>query len=148
MKQLTTVIQRLDPRQGGYHYLFVSKEEVALLPKQNKTRLRCTLNNYCFPCGLNHLGDGNFFIILGKEKMKKSQVAFGEEVHFSIEEDPNPLGVEVPEVLQVLLDQDPAAKAVYDTLTEGKKRSLIFSIQKVKNMDLQVQKILTFLEQR
>lgn len=80
--------------------------------------------------------------------MKKSQVAFGEEVRFSIEEDPNPLGVEVPEVLQVLLDQDPAAKAVYDTLTDGKKRSLIFSIQKVKNMDLQVQKILTFLEQR
>lgn len=143
---LTSKIKRLDPRKGGYHYLFVDKKVVASLPKQKKTRLRCTLNDYTFPCGLNPLGEGNFFIILGKEKMTKSETQIGDEVQFSIVEDPNPLGVEMPEVLQVFLSQDPMAKKAFNVLTDGKKRSLIFSLYKTKNLDLQVQKIITFLE--
>ena len=77
--------------------------------------------------------------------MKKSGTVLGEEVEFILEEDPNPLGVEEPEVLTVLLEQDPMAKEQYDQLTNGKKRILIFSLQKTKNNDLQVQKILQFL---
>ena len=142
---LSAHIQLLDPRKGGYHYLFVDKAIVAQFSKLNKTRLRCTLNDYTFPCGLNHLGNGHFFVILGKEKMIKSGTVLGEEVEFILEEDPNPLGVEEPEVLTVLLEQDPMAKEQYDQLPDGKKRSLIFSLQKTRNLDLQVQKILQFL---
>ena len=145
---LNAQIQMLDPRKGGYHYLFVDKTIVAQFSKQNKTRLRCKINDYVFPCGLNHLGDGNFFIILGKEKIKKSGAVLGENVKFTLQEDPNPLGVEEPEVLTVLLEQDSMAKEQYKQLTDGKKRSLIFSIQKTKNIDLQVQKILQFLEEQ
>ena len=145
---LSAYIQLLDPRKGGYHYLFVDKAIVAQFSKQSKTRLRCTLNEYTFPSGLNHLGDGHFFVILGKEKMKKSGTVLGQEVEFILEEDPNPLGVKEPEVLTVLLDQDPMAKEQYDQLTDGKKRSLIFSLQKTKNIDLQVEKILQFLEEQ
>ena len=145
---LKTQIKLLAPRKGGYHYLFVDKKIVAQFPKKSKTRLRCTLNKYTFPCGLNHLGNGHFFIILGKEKMKKSNTHFGEEVQFVLEVDPNPLGIEEPEVLTVLLDQDPVAKKQYDQLTDGKKRSLIFGLLKTKNLDVQVQKILGFLEEQ
>ena len=77
--------------------------------------------------------------------MKKLKKVLGDEVSFEIYEDPNPLGVEVPEVLDVLLVQDDQLKAIYDKLTDGKKRSLIYSINKVKNVDLQVEKITTFL---
>ena len=145
---LNAQIQMLDPRKGGYHYLFVDKTIVAQFSKQNKTRLRCKLNDYIFPRGLNHLGDGNFFIILGKEKIKKSGAVLGENVKFTLQEDPNPLGVEEPEVLTVLLEQDSMAKEQYKQLTDGKKRSLIFSIQKTKKIDLQVQKIFQFLEEQ
>lgn len=58
---------------------------------------------------------------------------------------PNPLGVKVPEVLEVLLDQDQAAIKIYEELTDGKKRRLIFSIIKFKNVDLEVKKIIEFL---
>ena len=67
---------------------------------------------------------------------------------FLLEVDPNPLGVEEPEVLTVLLDQDSMAKEQYDQLTDGKKRSLIFSLLKTKNIDLQIHKILQFLEEQ
>lgn len=46
--------------------------------------------------------------------MKKSNTQFGEEVQFVLEVDPNPLGIEEPEVLSVLLDQDPVAKKQYN----------------------------------
>ena len=67
---------------------------------------------------------------------------------FLLEVDPNPLGVEEPEVLTVLLNQDSMAKEQYDQLTDGKKRSLIFSLLKTKNIDFQVHKILQFLEEQ
>jgi len=53
----------------------------------------------------------------------------------------------VPEILEVLIEQDADAKEKYEKLTDGKKRSLIYSIIKVKNIDLQVEKILNFLNQ-
>ena len=67
---------------------------------------------------------------------------------FLLEVDPNPLGVEEPEVLTVLLNQDSMAKEQYDQLTDEKKRSLIFSLLKTKNIDFQAHKILQFLEEQ
>ena len=145
--RLTATISLLPPRQGGYHYLRVERHIPEQWPKKNKTRLLCTINGYTFPCGLNHLGDGDYFIIMGKEKMKHTKTNLGDTVQLTLVEDPNPLGVEEPELLQVYLDQDPWAKKKYNQLTDGKKRALIFSLQKTKNMDLHVQKIRTFLQQ-
>ena len=93
------------------------------------------------------MGDGNFFIILSKKNLKALGKELNAEVSFQIFEDPNPLGVKVPEVLQVLLDQAPDTKALYDELTDGKKRSLIYTIKPIKNLDLQVKKVLETLEE-
>ncbi|MEL7119272.1 MAG: DUF1905 domain-containing protein [Bacteroidota bacterium] len=146
---LTQNIQQLEPRRGSYYYLVIDKDLVNQFDQKRKTRLKCKLNeNLTFSCGLNHLGDGNFFIILAKAKLKTLGKALGDEITFSIYEDPNPLGVEVPEVLSVLLEQDENIKQKYEQLTDGKKRSLIFSIIKIKNIDLQVDKIVGFFEEQ
>ncbi|MEL6593345.1 MAG: YdeI/OmpD-associated family protein, partial [Bacteroidota bacterium] len=55
-------------------------------------------------------------------------------------------GVAVPEVLDVLLQQDPEAKQIYDQITDGKKRSLIYTIMKIKDIDKQIQTTLDFLQ--
>lgn len=139
-------IKQLDGRKGGYYYLKIDADIVNQFEKKRATRLKCEIDKVLsYSCGLNHLGDGNFFIILSNARLKKLKKGLGDPISFEIYEDPNPLGVEVPEVLQVLLAQDPDSKEVYDKLTDGKKRSLIYSIQRVKNIDLQVQKILEFL---
>ena len=98
-----------------------------------------------YQCGLNHLGDGNFFIIFAGKYLEQLGKKVGSFVHFRIEEDPNPLGVDVPEVLTVLLMQDENLKDIYDKITDGKKRALIFSILKIKDIDKQVQGITDFL---
>ena len=55
--------------------------------------------------------------------MKKSGAHLNELVQFTLAVDPNPLGVEEPEVLSVLLDQDPFAKKQYNQLTDGRNEA-------------------------
>ena len=62
-------------------------------------------------------------------------------------EDPNPLGVAIPEVLEALLSQDEEAKQTLEAMSDGKKRSLIYTILKVKDIDEQVHIALQFLQE-
>ena len=145
--RFTQIIQQLEKRQGGYHFLKINANVVSQFDKGRHTRLRCNLDEqHEFSCGLNHLGDGNYFIILSGKNLKKVNKELGDEIHFRIYEDPNPLGVEIPEVLQVLMDQDVSARETFNKITDGKKRSLIYTIQPVKDVDKQVRIILDFLE--
>lgn len=140
-------IRQLEKRKGGYYYLIIPAEEVQQLSRQRATRLIVDIDQKVqLRCGLNHLGDGNFFVIIASRYLKQLQKNLGDTVHFEVSEDPNPLGVDMPEVLSVLLEQDQDAKATFEQLTDGKKRSLIFSIQKIKDVDRQVKKAMDFLE--
>lgn len=142
------IIQQLEKRKGGYFYFKIEASLVEQMTRKRATRLICTVDQKLFyPCGLNHLGDGNFFIILATTKLKSLGKNLGDEVALEIIEDPNPLGVAIPESLEVLLEQDEDAKSIFEQLTDSKKRSLIYSINKVKNIDLQVEKSLAFLEE-
>ncbi|GAB5527336.1 MAG: hypothetical protein Roseis2KO_52080 [Roseivirga sp.] len=146
--QFEQPVHQLEKRKGGYYYLKIDASTVNQYEKKRATRLICTIDDkVSYSCGLNHYGDGNYFIILSTKNFKKLGKQLGDMVSFEIYEDPNPLGVEVPEVLQVLLDQDPEAKTTFESMTDGRKRSLIYTIKPVKDIDKQVQKILTFLEE-
>ena len=142
-------ILQLEKRKGGYYYLEISANVVSKFEKGRSTRLKCEVDRQVsFSCGLNHLGDGNFFIIVAGRYLKSLGKELGDEVSFEIMEDPNPLGVEIPEVLSVLLEQDEEARRIFDAITDGKKRSLIYSIQKVKDIDKQVEMSLAFLNRQ
>jgi hypothetical protein len=145
-------IRQLEDRKGGYFYLEILAEVVQQFDKrlngQHPTRFLCTLDNaVTYRCGLNHLGDGNFFIIIASKHLKALGKSIGDIINYTIEIDPNPLGVELPEVLEVLFAQDDTAREAFERLTDGKKRSLIHTIMRLKDVDKQVQTALTFLHE-
>lgn len=141
------IIGQLEKIKGGYFHLTIAADVVNQFEKKRHTRLICHLDDaVSYACGLNHLGDGNFFIIIAGKLLKQLNKSAGSLVFYKIEEDPNPLGVDEPEVLKVLLADDKALNKTYNELSDGKKRALIFSIIKLKNIDKQVQNILDFLE--
>ena len=114
--------------------------------RKRATRMICSIDQeVSYRCGLNHLGDGNFYIIVAGKHLKKLNKELGENVDYKIEEDPDQLGVEMPEVLTVFLEQDSEAKTIFEKLTDGKKRSLIYSFNKIKDIDKQVKIIIDFL---
>ncbi|MEM7574494.1 MAG: DUF1905 domain-containing protein [Bacteroidota bacterium] len=142
----TQAIRQLEARKGGYYYFKLDAEIINQFEKKRATRLICEVEGQVsYSCGLNHYGDGNYFIILATKYLKKMGKELGDEVNFKIYEDPNPLGVAIPEVLAVFLEQDKAAKSIFNRITDGKKRSLIYQIKPIKDVDKQVHKIQTFL---
>ena len=146
MINLQQPLLKLEPRKGGYHYLKIDKELVNKMPKKKGTRLIITIDDsVSYSCGLNHLGDGNFFIIVAGKYVKKLHKNEGDPVSILLNEDPNQLGVPMPEVLEVLLAQDKELNMKFEKLTDGKKRSLIYYTTSVKDIDRQVQKAIALL---
>lgn len=140
------IIGQLEKRKGGYFFLKVDAEIVDQFENKRKTRLICKLDNkISFQCGLNHLGDGNFFIIISTKNLKLIERQLGEIIPFELMEDPNPLGIDLPETLEVLLEQDIELKNKFDKLTDGKKRSIIVQISKIKDIDKQISRTMELI---
>ncbi|MFN4365645.1 DUF1905 domain-containing protein [Chryseobacterium hispalense] len=140
------IVEQLEKIKGGYFFLKVNAETVNRLKYKNKTRLICKLDHkVSFQCGLNHYGDGNFFIIISSRNMKLINRKSGDKIYFEITEDPNPLGAEIPETISILLEQDDALKEKFNELTDGKKRSILIQINKIKDLDKQVSKTIALI---
>lgn len=132
-------IKQVEPRKGGYCYLQVPGSMVNSFKDKKATRLVCTIDNrLTFQCGLNHLGDGNFFIIISSKNLKLLGKRVDDSAAFVLTEDPDPLGAPMPDSLLALLEQDEAFKALFDELSMGKKRFVIHAISRIKDLDKQV----------
>ena len=142
------IIGQLEKRKGGYFFLKIDAEIVNQFENKRQTRFLCTLeNSLTFQCGLNHLGDGNFFIILSAKNLQSVNKSLGENIVYELNEDPNPLGVAMPEVLEAVLEQDETLKLTFESLTLGKKRNIIHQIIKIKDIDLQIQKSIKLINE-
>ena len=142
------IIGQLEKRKGGYFFLKIDADIVNQFQNKRHTRFLCTLEDrLTFQCGLNHLGDGNFFIILSGSNLAKVQKKLGDKIHFELNEDPNPLGVDMPEVLEAVIEQDERLKTIFESLTPGKKRNIIHQISRIKDIDKQIQKSIKLLQE-
>lgn len=140
-------IKQLEKRKGGYFYLKIDSKIISQFSKKKATRMICDIDSTVnFRCGLNHLGDGNFYVIVAGKYLKKLNKSLGQQVSYTIKEDPEQLGVDIPEVLIVLLEQDSNLKEIFDNLTDGKKRSLIYGIIRIKDIDKQIKLIIEYLQ--
>ena len=84
------------------------------------------------------MGDGNFFVILSSKNLKTIAKNSGDTIQFELKEDSDPLGVKLPEVLEVLLEQEEDFKTRFNQLSLGKKRSVIYAVSKIKDVDKQI----------
>ncbi|MEM6863911.1 MAG: DUF1905 domain-containing protein [Bacteroidota bacterium] len=144
--QAHQTIKQLEKRKGGYYFLTIGSEIIDQFSRKRATRLICTIDEkITYRCGLNHLGDGNYFIIVASKYLAELNKKLGDRVRYRIDEDPDQLGVDIPEVLPVFLEQEPELKQIFNGLTYGKKRNLIHQIVKIKDIDRQLKKVRDFL---
>ena len=69
----------------------------------------------------------------------------GQTISVVVYQDPNTLGISLPEVLSTLLKQDDVMKQVWDKLSDGGKRTLCHKLLRINNNDNQVDMASDFL---
>lgn len=84
-----------------------------------------------------------WFILLNKKLVQ--ELKHIPEISVVLEKDHSEFGMEMPEELEVLLDQDEVGKSLFMSLTPGKQRNLIYIVSKVKNTNSRLNKALAIV---
>ncbi|HBK19981.1 MAG TPA: DUF1905 domain-containing protein [Cryomorphaceae bacterium] len=142
----TAFIEPMFPNMP-HNVLSISTTIIADFPQKHRTRIVLKINGEGhIQCGLNSHIPGMRCMMISKKNMSDLGLLTGEKVAFEIFEDPDPLGVAVPEVLKALLEQDEVVERIWNKLTDGRKRTICHSTMRIKNIDLQVERALEFFE--
>lgn len=89
---------------------------------------------------------GDYRIFFSKAKRDELGIGIGEMVTFQLFKDESKYGVEVPEALDAVLLSDYDAFEIFEKLTPGKQRSIIYFIKRIKNVQTQVDKSILMTE--
>lgn len=128
-------------------YLLIPNQIVMQLGGSFSVRLWCTANeNLKWQCGLTALGNGDAYISLNAQRLKQLKAKPGDEVTITLEKDNSAFGLEVPEELKELLEQDDEGSKRFHQLVAGKQRFIIRVITDVKSSQLRVERAVTLIE--
>ncbi len=130
-----------------YDHVIVPKNIYEQITEDGNKRVICTINSEePFHAGLMPKGDGDYFIILKKARMKAFKLTPGMEIEVLLEKDTSKYGMPMPVEFQEVLDTDPEGSEHFEALTDGKKRNLIYLVSSTKNPDLRITKALIMMD--
>jgi len=90
--------------------------------------------------------NGAYQLMFSKQKQKELNLLPGDIFQLQLLEDTTKYGVEMPEELEAVFESDPEAFSIFKSFTDGKKRSLIYYIKRIKNIQTRVDKALLISE--
>ena len=131
-----------------YHYIYVEKAWVeALGIKGIIRRVTCTLNGkVSFPCSLMGNAKGAYKISVNKEHRDKAGIVPGDTCTVTLVRDDSELGIPMPAELVEVLNQDPAGKKLFESLTNGRQRVVVWHVNKVTDRDKRIRHALIINE--
>lgn len=144
--KLKSTIERFTDSKIWYYHIPVSKEQGDPFCNENDRRIIATINGkIVVHCALMPYPEG-YFILMNKKNLQKLGLDEGDSVEVNIEKEINDYGIPVPESFLYLLAEDEVGAEYFEALTPGKKRSLIYLVNQVKNVDKQINKGLAILD--
>ncbi len=96
--------------------------------------------------GKLHNYKNRFVLSFGKRYQKELGVFPSDYFELQLSENTTKYGVEMPEEFDAVLQSDPEAMERFELLTDGKKRSLIYFIIRIKNSQTRIDKALIITE--
>ncbi len=97
-------------------------------------------------CAIVSLEKNQKGIMLGKHFLEKSELSPGQEVSLEIKKDVSEYGMPMPIELSEVLSTDDEGSLGFDALTPGKKRSIMYFIEKAKQLDTRITRALLVVE--
>lgn len=90
--------------------------------------------------------NGNYYMMFGKRYQKELGIFPGDYFQLQFFEDTSKYGVDVPEEFEAVLTSDYDAYQLFESLTDGRKRGLIYAITRYKNSQTRIDKTLLLCE--
>ncbi|MBC8010904.1 MAG: YdeI/OmpD-associated family protein [Burkholderiales bacterium] len=138
--RFTTTVVRLDNGMR-YHVLPVPDPVVEKILAGPTRRLLATVNGHACKRALQtHADDGGGFLILGLDTLKEAGLKRGSTAVVELRIDPEPDALDMPEVFALVLEQDDAARARWETFTLGRRRSLLHFVTSAKQEATQIKR--------
>jgi hypothetical protein len=142
----TGELNRFDSNLWHFH-IKVDKKIADKVTSKESRRVVCTLQQTTsFQGALMPDGKGHFFINVNNQLRKKLKLNEYDSVHVSFVPDTSKYGLPLPVEFEELLKQDLAGSDLFEALTDGKKRTLLFIIGKPKSPDLRIRNGIVILE--
>ncbi|WP_327350754.1 YdeI/OmpD-associated family protein [Streptomyces sp. NBC_01304] len=126
------------------HGLEVPPEVVEALGGGKRPPVTITVNGHTWKSRVAILR-GRHLLGLSKANRQAAGVDTGDEVEVGLELDTEPRVVTEPEDFARALDADPAARAAYDRLPQGRKRQHVLAIDGAKKPETRLRRIETAL---
>ncbi|GGF29033.1 YdeI/OmpD-associated family protein [Echinicola rosea] len=144
MKSISTTLEKFDSNLWQYH-LPVPDDVATVFIEGGDRRVICEIATFRFHAALMKSKD-YWFILLNSSLREKLGIQEREKVNINIEKDRSEFGHDMPEELQVLLDQDEEGNKYFRSLTMGKQRSLVYIVTKVKSSNSRLNKALAIVQ--
>jgi len=131
-----TLVEPPEPMRG----LEVPRELVEALGGGARPPVTITINGHCWRSRVAIMR-GRHLLGLSNANRKAAGVAIGDEVEVELELDTEPRVVVEPEDFARALDDDPAARAAFDSLTDSRKREHLRAIETAKQPETRRRRI-------
>jgi hypothetical protein len=136
-----TILGDFESKLWRFHFIVPDPIALSLIQEDNKRVICCLAGHTSFQAALMK-SKSYWFILLNKKLKDKLNLNVGQKLEVILEKDNSKYGHEMPEELQVLLDQDEEGNKHFQDLTLGKQRSLIYIVNQVKNSNSRINRSL------
>jgi hypothetical protein len=132
----------------GMHYFMLDKEAAKALLREGNKRAICLINNEIeFHCAIMSTKHGEHFVNVGLTICKKLDLRKGSTLKASFSVHNTTYQFEMPEEMQEVLDTDQDALKIFQSLTKGNQRSLIYLVTQVKSTDKKIERAIKIVNQ-
>lgn len=122
----------------GPHFIIPTKIALEIIEKTTDKRVQCVLNNsITIPRAISKK-ENFYYILISQDILKKLKLNFEDIIEVEIAPDVSKYGMPICEEMQEMLFQDPEGAVLFDNLSPGKQRSLLFYINKIKSSQIKI----------
>lgn len=134
------VLERFE--DNGIHYVWLPDDIASAWLTTNGKRAHCCVGSIWFHAPLLSKGEHSYYIILNQSVRQPNALRIGDLVTLVMTVDLTPNQADMPDELAEVLLTDPEADAVFQRLTPGRKRRLMWLVSSVKAMDRRIERAL------
>ena len=127
------------------HYIQVPQKIIDNINSKGRVRVNGIINGFNFNLAIQKTKEGLYYFFIGKKLVKDAKLIVDQdyEISFTLADFSE---LKLPEVLEMLLEQEDAYKLAWNKFTIGLKRSFCIHINGTKNVDSQIKRATDILE--